>query len=80
MMNRDPAGNPDSKNTIVNQKNIRRSWADTNDTAAGMSRAELLLLLDGFHERLDTCFEDLRTLPQTTTRLRARSRQSTASD
>jgi hypothetical protein len=40
----------------------------TDHNEAGISRSELLLLLGDLHERLDTVFEEIRALPQTTAR------------
>ena len=70
----------DSKNMIEDKKNILRSATVPDHMAVGISRSELLLLLDGFHERLDAFFEEIRTLPQTTARLKAGNRRSAASE
>lgn len=70
----------DSKNMIEDKKNILRSATVPDHRAVGISRSELLLLLDGFHERLDAFFEEIRTLPQTTARLKAGNRRSAASE
>ena len=77
---RGAAGNLDSKNMIENTKSILRSATETDHNEAGVSRSELLLLLGDLHERLDAVFEEIRTLPQTTARLKARTRRSTASE
>ena len=66
-------GSLDGKNIIENGKNIHRSAAETDHLTAGISRSELLLLLNAFHERLDGFFEEIRTLRQTTARLKARN-------
>jgi hypothetical protein len=72
--------NLDSNNMIENTKSILRSETETDHNEAGISRSELLLLLGDLHERLDAVFEEIRTLPQTTARLKARTRRSTASE
>ena len=77
---RGATGNLDSKNMIENTKSILSSAAKTDHNEVGISRSELLLLLGGLHERLDAVFEEIRTLPQTTARLKARTRRSTASE
>ena len=52
------------------KKKTPRSAAMTDQKALGISRSELLLLLDGFHEQLEASFEEIRTLSQTTARQR----------
>lgn len=73
-------GSLDGKNIIENGKNIQRSAAETDHLTAGISRSELLLLLNAFHERLDGFFEEIRILPQTTARLKARNGQAVVSE
>ena len=73
-------GSLDGKNMIENEKNIHRSAAETDHLTAGISSSELLQLLNAFHERLDGFFEEIRTLPQTTARLKARNGQSAVSE
>jgi len=48
----------------------------TDHNEVGISRSELLLLLGDLHERLNAVFEEIRALPQTTARLKARRRES----
>lgn len=65
------------KQVIEDRNNILHSAAESDDDREiGISRSELLFLLDGFHERLDAFFEEVRTLPQTTARLKAGNRRS----
>lgn len=63
----------DGKNRIDHGNHMRRPAAETHHVTPGISRSELLLLLNAFHERLDGYFEDLRTLPHTAARLKARN-------
>jgi hypothetical protein len=63
-------GSVDGKDMIEDEKKILRSAAVPDQKAVGISRSELLLLLDGFHEKLEASFEEIRTLPQTTARQR----------
>ena len=77
---RGEASNLDRNNMIENTKSILRSATKTDHNEVGISRSELLLLLGDLHERLDAVFEEIRTLPQTTARLKARTRRSTASE
>jgi hypothetical protein len=65
---------------IENTKSIPRWATMTDHNEVGISRSELLLLLRDLHERLDAVFEEIRALPQTTARLKARTRRSTASE
>jgi len=65
---------------IETTKSIRRWATMTDHNEVGISRSELLLLLGGLHERLDAVFEEIRALPQTTARLKARTRRSTTSE
>jgi len=65
---------------IENTKSIPRSVAQTDQEEVGISRSESLLLLGDLQERLNALFEEIRTLPQTTARLKARRRRSTASE
>ena len=76
MTQRSEVGSLDGKNIIENEKNILRSAAETDHLTAGISRSELLLLLNDFHERLDGFFEEILTLPQTTARLKVLNGQS----
>ncbi len=63
---------------IENTKSIPRSAAMTDNNDVGISRSELLLLLGDLCKRLDAVFDEIRALPQTTARLKARTRRSTA--
>jgi hypothetical protein len=65
---------------IENGQNIHGSATETDHLTAGISRSQLLPLLNAFHERLDGLFEEIRTLPQTTARLKARNGQSVISE
>jgi hypothetical protein len=65
---------------IENRKDVPRLLTVTDSSATHISRSELLMLLEGLHEKLNACFEDLRRLPQATTRFEARHRQSTSSE
>ena len=73
-------GRLDVKNIIENMKNINGSAAETDHLTAGISRSDLLLLLNAFHERLDGFFEEIRILPQTTARLEAHNVESVVSE
>jgi hypothetical protein len=73
-------GRLDFKNIIENGKNIHGSAAETDHLTARISRSDLLLLLNAFHERLDGFFEEIRTLPQTTARLKAHNGDSVVSE
>jgi hypothetical protein len=73
-------GSLNGRNMIENGKNIHRSATETDHMTAGISRSELLQLLNAFHKRLDGFFEEIRTLPQTTARLKARTGQSVVSE
>lgn len=73
-------GRLDVKNIIENGKNIHGSAAETDHLTAGISRSDLLLLLNAFHERLDGFFEEIRTLPQTTARVEAHNVESVVSE
>jgi hypothetical protein len=71
---------PGSTTLIENRKDVTRFLTVTDGNATHISRSELLMLLEGLHEKLNACFEDLRRLPQTTARFEARNRQSTSSE
>ena len=62
-------GSLDGRNMIETGKNIHCSAAETDHLTAGISRSELLLLLNAFHERLDGLFKEIQALPQTTAQL-----------
>jgi hypothetical protein len=63
-------GSLDGKDMIEDKKKTPRSAAVADQKAVGISRSELLLLLDAFHEKIDASFEEIRTLPQTMARQR----------
>jgi hypothetical protein len=65
---------------IENGNDVPRSLTVTDSSATHIARAELLMLLEALHEKLNICFEDLRRLPQTTARFEARNRQSMSSE
>ena len=60
----------DGKDMIEDKKKPPRSAAVADQKAVGISRSELLLLLDAFHEKIEASFEEVRTLSQTTARQR----------
>ncbi len=74
------AGSLDGNNMNEDRTNTLRLPARTDHIEVSISRSELLLLLGGLHERLDAFFEEIQTLPQTTTRLNAGKRRSAASE
>ena len=65
---------------IENRNDLPRLPTVTDSSAADIARAELLMLLEALHEKLNSCFEDLRRLPQTTARFEARNRHSISSE
>jgi hypothetical protein len=71
---------PRNTTLVENKNDIPRLLTVTDSSATHIARAELLMLLDALHEKLNICFEDLRRLPQTTARFEARNRQSMSSE
>ena len=65
---------------VENGNDVPRLLTATDRSATHISRTELLMLLEGLHEKLNACFEDLRRLPQPTARFEARNRQSRLSE
>lgn len=47
---------------IEDKKKTPRSTAVADQKAVGISRSELLSLLDAFHEKMDASFEEIRIL------------------
>jgi hypothetical protein len=74
------SGPPGNTRLIENREDVPRLSAVPDSRATGISRSELLLLVDRLHDRLNACFEELRTLPQATPRFAACHRQSTSSE
>jgi hypothetical protein len=73
-------GPPWSTPLIENGNDVSRLLTVIDRSATHISRTELLMLLEGLHEKLNACFEDLRRLPQPTARFEARNRQSRLSE
>jgi hypothetical protein len=71
---------PGSTTLSENRKDVPRLLTVTDSNATHISRSELLMLLEGLHEKLNACFEDLRRLPQPTARFEASSRHSLSSE
>jgi hypothetical protein len=69
-------GSLNGENITENGENLHRSAVQTDHLTADIARSELLLSLNDFHERLDGIFEEIRTLPQTMARRKARNCQS----
>lgn len=65
----------DSKKMIEKKEHAGRSLPQTLDSERPLSRSELLLLLGRLHDELDAFFEDIRAIPQATSRIKARSRR-----
>jgi hypothetical protein len=76
------SGPPGNTTLIETRNDVPRLLTVTNSSATHIARAELLMLLEALHEKLNTCFDDLRRLPQTqtTARFEARNRQSMSSE
>jgi len=75
---RDVAANLDGNSTTENAKSTPRWTMMIDHNEVGVSRSELLCLLGDFHERLNAVFDEIRALPQTTARLKARGRRAAA--
>jgi hypothetical protein len=70
------SGPPGNTTLTENRNDVLRLLTVTARSATHIARAELLMLLEAVHGKLNICFEDLRRLPQTTARFEARNRQS----
>jgi hypothetical protein len=62
------------------RKNVLPSLDQTYDRNVRISPSELLSLLDSFHGRLDSFFEEMRTLPETTAQQKAGNSRSLTSE